>query len=139
MPSGMGGQYNLYIVLLLRQSTSIRPRADCKQRVQTPSTTRSPRRSPPANSTRRTWPSRPSSRPVCTLSILVPLSISTLFDYSRPSASLAHTPHTTTHESLWRYTDNFPDKKAREEMAKKAGGKGPMNTGQQGIKKSGKK
>ncbi|KAG9205829.1 hypothetical protein B5807_09500 [Epicoccum nigrum] len=31
------------------------------------------------------------------------------------------------------------DKKAREEMAKKAGGKGPMNTGQQGIKKSGKK
>jgi len=24
-------------------------------------------------------------------------------------------------------------------MAKKAGGKGPMNTGQQGIKKSGKK
>lgn len=31
------------------------------------------------------------------------------------------------------------DKKAREELAKKAGGKGPMNTGQQGIKKSGKK
>ncbi|KAH6615323.1 translation machinery associated TMA7-domain-containing protein [Boeremia exigua] len=31
------------------------------------------------------------------------------------------------------------DKKAREDMAKKAGGKGPMNTGQQGIKKSGKK
>ncbi|KAF2487633.1 hypothetical protein BDY17DRAFT_289322 [Neohortaea acidophila] len=31
------------------------------------------------------------------------------------------------------------DKKAREEMAKKASGKGPMNTGQQGIKKSGKK
>ncbi|CZT16084.1 uncharacterized protein RCC_01925 [Ramularia collo-cygni] len=31
------------------------------------------------------------------------------------------------------------DKKAREEMAKKAGGKGPMNTGTQGIKKSGKK
>ncbi|KAF1956248.1 hypothetical protein CC80DRAFT_383973, partial [Byssothecium circinans] len=29
--------------------------------------------------------------------------------------------------------------KAREEMAAKAGGKGPMNTGQQGIKKSGKK
>ncbi|KAH0372002.1 hypothetical protein KCU65_g1463, partial [Aureobasidium melanogenum] len=31
------------------------------------------------------------------------------------------------------------DKKAREEMAKKAGGKGPFNTGGQGIKKSGKK
>jgi len=31
------------------------------------------------------------------------------------------------------------DKKAREEMAKTAGKKGPINTGQQGIKKSGKK
>ncbi|KAF2447835.1 translation machinery associated TMA7 [Karstenula rhodostoma CBS 690.94] len=31
------------------------------------------------------------------------------------------------------------DKKAREELAKKAGGKGPLNTGGQGIKKSGKK
>merc|ERR1712098_509821 len=31
------------------------------------------------------------------------------------------------------------DEKAREEMAAKAGGKGPMNTGNQGIKKSGKK
>lgn len=31
------------------------------------------------------------------------------------------------------------DKKAREEMAAKAKGKGPMNAGQQGIKKSGKK
>ncbi|KAL1589101.1 hypothetical protein WHR41_02108 [Cladosporium halotolerans] len=31
------------------------------------------------------------------------------------------------------------EKKAREEMAKKAGGKGPLNTGSQGIKKSGKK
>jgi len=32
------------------------------------------------------------------------------------------------------------DKKAREEMAKKAAGKkGPMNLGTQGIKKSGKK
>lgn len=29
-------------------------------------------------------------------------------------------------------TDYRADKKAREEMAKKAGGKGPMNTGQQG-------
>jgi len=31
------------------------------------------------------------------------------------------------------------DKKAREDMAKVAGKKGAMNTGQQGIKKSGKK
>jgi hypothetical protein len=31
------------------------------------------------------------------------------------------------------------DKKAREEMAKKASGKGALNTGGQGIKKSGKK
>lgn len=37
--------------------------------------------------------------------------------------------------------DDIPsaDKKAREEMAKKAGKGGPMNSGQQGIKKSGKK
>jgi hypothetical protein len=33
----------------------------------------------------------------------------------------------------------FTDKKAREAMASQAKGKGPMNTGQQGIKKSGKK
>ncbi|EON64809.1 hypothetical protein W97_04042 [Coniosporium apollinis CBS 100218] len=31
------------------------------------------------------------------------------------------------------------DKKARDEMAAKAKGKGPLNAGQQGIKKSGKK
>ncbi|MCJ1441350.1 MAG: Translation machinery-associated protein 7 [Stictis urceolatum] len=31
------------------------------------------------------------------------------------------------------------DAKAREEMAGKAKGKGPLNAGQQGIKKSGKK
>ncbi|TPX12447.1 uncharacterized protein E0L32_006859 [Thyridium curvatum] len=31
------------------------------------------------------------------------------------------------------------DEKARKEMASKAGGKGPLNTGAQGIKKSGKK
>lgn len=35
--------------------------------------------------------------------------------------------------------DWYTDKKARDEMASKAKGKGPMNTGQQGIKKSGKK
>jgi len=38
----------------------------------------------------------------------------------------------------WR-TDYWLDKKAREEMAKVAGKKGPLNAGQQGIKKSGKK
>ncbi|KAK6208417.1 U4/U6 small nuclear ribonucleoprotein prp4 [Pestalotiopsis sp. IQ-011] len=31
------------------------------------------------------------------------------------------------------------DEKARKEMAAKAGGKGPLNTGGQGMKKSGKK
>ncbi|KAK4936172.1 Translation machinery-associated protein 7 [Elasticomyces elasticus] len=31
------------------------------------------------------------------------------------------------------------DAKARKDMADKAGGKGPLNTGGQGIKKSGKK
>jgi hypothetical protein len=31
------------------------------------------------------------------------------------------------------------DAKAKKELAEKAKGKGPMNTGQQGIKKSGKK
>ncbi|OTA64677.1 translation machinery associated TMA7 [Hypoxylon sp. EC38] len=31
------------------------------------------------------------------------------------------------------------DEKARQELAKKATGKGPLNTGGQGIKKSGKK
>ncbi|KAJ9134085.1 hypothetical protein NKR23_g10353 [Pleurostoma richardsiae] len=31
------------------------------------------------------------------------------------------------------------EEKARKEMAAKAGGKGPLNTGAQGIKKSGKK
>ncbi|KAK0717909.1 translation machinery associated TMA7, partial [Lasiosphaeria miniovina] len=31
------------------------------------------------------------------------------------------------------------DEKARKELAAKAGGKGPLNTGAQGIKKSGKK
>ncbi|KAF5022491.1 hypothetical protein F66182_5463 [Fusarium sp. NRRL 66182] len=33
----------------------------------------------------------------------------------------------------------IPDEKARKELASKAGGKGPLNTGGQGIKKSGKK
>ena len=36
-----------------------------------------------------------------------------------------------------RLTD--ADEKARKELAAKAGGKGPLNTGNQGIKKSGKK
>jgi hypothetical protein len=31
------------------------------------------------------------------------------------------------------------EEKARKDMAAKAGGKGPLNTGAQGIKKSGKK
>lgn len=36
-------------------------------------------------------------------------------------------------------TDNRTEAKANKDMAEKAKGKGPMNTGQQGIKKSGKK
>ena len=36
-------------------------------------------------------------------------------------------------------TDSAVDAKANKEMAEKAKGKGPMNGGQQGIKKSGKK
>ncbi|KAI4145996.1 MAG: hypothetical protein LQ340_006081 [Diploschistes diacapsis] len=41
----------------------------------------------------------------------------------------------------WRkgVTDNRTEAKANKDMAEKAKGKGPMNTGQQGIKKSGKK
>ena len=35
--------------------------------------------------------------------------------------------------------DLLADAKANKEMAEKAKGKGPMNAGQQGIKKSGKK
>lgn len=45
-----------------------------------------------------------------------------------------------THVRTRRHTDlSATEKKAREDMAKKAGGKGPLNTGSQGIKKSGKK
>jgi Translation machinery associated TMA7 len=36
-------------------------------------------------------------------------------------------------------TDFPSDAKARKELAEKAKGKGPLNAGQQGIKKSGKK
>lgn len=36
-------------------------------------------------------------------------------------------------------TNAFLDAKANKEMAEKAKGKGPLNAGQQGIKKSGKK
>jgi len=43
-----------------------------------------------------------------------------------------------TEEHGWK-SDFWLDKKAREEMAKVAGKKGPLNAGQQGIKKSGKK
>ncbi|KAI4789160.1 hypothetical protein E4T44_13329 [Aureobasidium sp. EXF-8845] len=42
-------------------------------------------------------------------------------------------------ETLAFKAKQMADKKAREELAKKAGGKGPLNTGGQGIKKSGKK
>jgi len=42
-------------------------------------------------------------------------------------------------QSLSMTTKDYPDAKARKEMADKAKGKGPLNAGQQGIKKSGKK
>ena len=47
--------------------------------------------------------------------------------------------HTLSIVNRTSATDRLLDKKARDEMAKKAAGKGPLNAGQQGIKKSGKK
>lgn len=44
-------------------------------------------------------------------------------------------PHGATEE----LTGRCVDAKANKEMAEKAKGKGPLNAGQQGIKKSGKK
>ncbi|CEI62655.1 unnamed protein product [Fusarium venenatum] len=41
--------------------------------------------------------------------------------------------------SQTQLADYNTDEKARKELAAKAGGKGPLNTGGQGIKKSGKK
>ncbi|CAK7270348.1 hypothetical protein SEPCBS119000_004042 [Sporothrix epigloea] len=45
--------------------------------------------------------------------------------------------HKTKSERLTR--KNASDEKARKDLADKAKGKGPLNTGNQGIKKSGKK
>ena len=47
--------------------------------------------------------------------------------------------HTHRVETWLRLTLSLLDQKANKEMADKAKGKGPMNAGQQGIKKSGKK
>lgn len=45
----------------------------------------------------------------------------------------------TLHTSGIEVVDDIAEEKARAEMAKKAGGKGPLSAGGQGIKKSGKK
>jgi Translation machinery associated TMA7 len=67
----------------------------------------------------------------------------TMTRHSRPSSKqVRHLPRSYIPTVDVFTADKVPaqsDKKAREEMAKNAGKKGPMNTGQQGIKKSGKK
>lgn len=56
------------------------------------------------------------------------------------SSSWQQVGHCKKFKTPEQRSNNFAtDKKAREELAKKAGGKGPLNTGSQGIKKSGKK
>jgi hypothetical protein len=91
------------------------------QPVQTPSTTRSPRRRLPT-STRTTSRTRTSS-------LLVRYYI-----YTPP---LRHEEYRNS-ERGWLTV--YAEKKQREELAKTVGkGKGPLNTGSQGIKKSGKK
>ncbi|POR37727.1 Uncharacterized protein TPAR_02072 [Tolypocladium paradoxum] len=47
-------------------------------------------------------------------------------------------PHPDPTHAGWA-ADDGTEEKARKELAAKAGGKGPLNTGTQGIKKSGKK
>lgn len=58
---------------------------------------------------------------------------------SRRSAPVRrHRTPTLPVDAGWT-ADNGTEEKAHKEMAAKAGGKGPLNTGTQGIKKSGKK
>ena len=63
--------------------------------------------------------------------------------HSRPSSKPVHTPEppkkTTKFVTSKADPFHFADAKARKDMADKAKGKGPLNAGQQGIKKSGKK
>jgi hypothetical protein len=116
--------------------------ADYKQKpVQTPFTTRSPRRSPPRTSTRRMLPSRLSRWPVRTYLSHTPSTFVVSLPPSEPLSLVTPPLHPNLKQPIDMNTDanNTTDKKAREEMAGKAKGKGPMNTGQQGIKKSGKK
>ncbi|KAH7240935.1 uncharacterized protein BKA55DRAFT_576053 [Fusarium redolens] len=56
---------------------------------------------------------------------------------SRRSAPVRIPETTNERKHLANHYDT--DEKARKELASKAGGKGPLNTGGQGIKKSGKK
>ncbi|KKZ62631.1 hypothetical protein EMCG_03041 [[Emmonsia] crescens] len=59
------------------------------------------------------------------------------FYYSMPSASATCTGASVNTQNTILTT--LPDAKARKDLADKAKGKGPLNSGQQGIKKSGKK
>ena len=76
---------------------------------------------------------RTSSLPVC-----YPPPISRCLEFPPSEAPPSHT-YTQESIRIGRLTIHA-DKKAREELAKTVGkGKGPLNTGSQGIKKSGKK
>ena len=57
--------------------------------------------------------------------------------FCRKSATVRPTPTRT--DEIPKLTGRATEEKARKEMADKAKGKGPLNTGTQGIKKSGKK
>lgn len=84
-----------------------------------------------------TWPLKRSREPVCTshlpLAVDVVLFVFYVLDIITPILfSLS-----------WRIVayvfDYDTEAKAKKDLSEKAKGKGPLNTGQQGIKKSGKK
>lgn len=96
------------------------------KQAEKPSPSRLPRRKPPSISTTKISHTRSACAPVRS-SFLPHNTISNSFQtLHRPSADIT---------SVSPYIEAL----ARKEMAAKAGGKGPLNTGQQGIKKSGKK
>lgn len=130
MPSGAGGKRSPWASPLPRRVHGSAKKANMtRQPAPTPSTTRSLRRRR-RTSTRTTSLTRPSSLLVRTLSH----SPRALDIYNKSRRPLGINP-TYGHEA----NDNT-DKKARDELAGKvAKGKGPLNTGSQGIKKSGKK
>ena len=80
-----------------------------------------------------TWPSRPSRELVRSSSFSSPKTCE-----PQPGClRIGPIPDSRVLTMLIR--NARPDAKANKEMADKAKGKGPMNAGQQGIKKSGKK